>query len=86
MGARTRPARPPRTPAHQFVADPDLPPDHAGRQVCATCHKPGAEGDAQHPNQPAVPPALPERIAGPAAARDAAILGETDTDHFGVTR
>lgn len=34
--------------AHVFVADPDVPPDHNGRQACHTCHLIGAPGDAHH--------------------------------------
>jgi mono/diheme cytochrome c family protein len=39
---------------HVFVADPDMPAryDDTGRLlspgVCATCHLPGAKGDAHH--------------------------------------
>lgn len=31
-----------------FEADPDVPPDHNGRHVCARCHLPGWPGDAHH--------------------------------------
>lgn len=39
---------------HPFVADPELPPDQGGRQVCATCHLVGLPDDAHHqlPNVP----------------------------------
>ena len=82
MSDRTRPARPPRAAPHPFAPDADLPADHAGRQVCATCHKTGKPGDAQHPDQAVTVPALPDRIAGPATARDAAILGESRDEEY----
>jgi hypothetical protein len=41
--------------AHPFVPDPDLPPDHNGRRVCAACHLLGRPGDAHH-NVPDAPP------------------------------
>ena len=39
---------PKRPSPHPFVADPDLPPDLHGRQVCATCHLVGTPDDAHH--------------------------------------
>lgn len=48
MPERTRPA------PHVFVADPELPPDMNGRQVCARCHLVGRAGDAHH-DMPVVP-------------------------------
>lgn len=43
-------------PAHPFVRDPTVPPDHQGRYVCAAprCHLLGEPGDAHH-NVPDVP-------------------------------
>lgn len=49
MAERTRPA------PHVFVADPELPPDMNGREVCARCHLVGRAGDAHH-DMPAGPP------------------------------
>lgn len=39
-------------PPHPFQADPDLPPDHQGRRVCAACHLLGRTGDTHHDVQP----------------------------------
>jgi hypothetical protein len=39
---------------HVFVADPDLPPDHTGRQVCLRCHLVGEVRDAHH-DMPDIP-------------------------------
>ena len=33
---------------HVFVADPELPADLNGRQVCRRCHLLGQPGDAHH--------------------------------------
>lgn len=42
-----------RQSPHPFVADPELPPDMNGRQVCR-CGLLGRPGDARH-NMPTVP-------------------------------
>lgn len=45
---KTRPA------PHPFAADPDLPADINGREVCRRCNLVGRPGDAHHamPNVP----------------------------------
>lgn len=68
-------------PAHPFVVDELTPADpYTELAVCATCHKPGHAGDAQHPTTPAPIPTLPASVAAEYRARDAAILGETHDD------
>lgn len=37
-----------RPAPHVFVADPELPADINGRQVCARCHLVGQPDDAHH--------------------------------------
>lgn len=66
--------RPSRVHPHQFVADPDMPLDHRGRQTCSTCQLVGAQGDAHHPNAPT--PHVPAELVAAGRDRDAAILGE----------
>lgn len=47
-----------------FVRDPDVPPDHNGKGVCASCHLPGRPGDAHHTLPPAPPVDVQQLRAG----------------------
>lgn len=74
--------KPSRVHPHQFVQDPDMPPDHRGRHTCKTCRIVGQPGDPHHPAAPPLPPARPlaPDLAAAAHARDAAILGEKEDE------
>jgi hypothetical protein len=78
MTAKTK--RPSKVTECDFNPDADVPADPiTGLQVCRTCHRLGAAGDARHQPPPPAPP-LPPHLAAAARARDAAILGERLAD------
>lgn len=66
---------------HMHRPDPEIPPDHRGRQRCTTCGLMGSQGDPHHPDAPPLPKprSIPKHLLEAAAAREAAILGEKET-------
>jgi hypothetical protein len=59
----------PTVVACAFVPDPDLPPDHQGRRVCARCHLVGRPGDSHH-TMPAGPDEDARSLAAGEGGRD----------------
>ena len=81
MATRRPPAS--RVRPHRFVVDEHEPRDYRNRAVCRLCRLLGEPGDSRHPLNPPAPPA-PRRwtpaLVEAAREREAALLGERDTD------